>query len=143
MLLGLSCQVCCHSTVRPHVKVLFTGLHVGSERSPRLPEGWFNWIRPFWKIPDSYVLNHSSIDGYLFLRFLKVLIVIYFVGCCTVVPILVPIHAYGGLGQTELDKLSFGNIANGIWYYAHAGVGWFYLGKCTSQVRYTACLTLA
>lgn len=58
------------------------------ERSPPLPSGWFNWVGPFWKIPDTYALQHQSLDAYLFLRFLRMTIVIMFVGACITWPIL-------------------------------------------------------
>ncbi|KAK4936653.1 hypothetical protein LTR10_022505 [Elasticomyces elasticus] len=98
------------------------------ERSPKLPTGWFNWILPFSRIPDTYVLNHSSLDGYLFLRFLKILVVICFVGLCITWPILLPIHATGGGGLTQLDKLAFGNVFYLSRFWAHAIVLWIYFG---------------
>ena len=99
-----------------------------SERSPKLPTGWFNWIVPFYRIPDTHVLNHSSLDGYLFLRFLKILSVICFVGVCITWPILLPIHATGGGGLAQLDRLSFGNVVHSNRFWAHAMVLWVYFG---------------
>ncbi|KAI1623017.1 hypothetical protein EDD37DRAFT_453024 [Exophiala viscosa] len=98
------------------------------ERSPKLPTGWFNWILPFCRIPDTHVLNHSSLDGYLFLRFLKILVVICFVGICITWPILLPIHATGGGGLTQLDQLAFGNVVHLDRFWAHAVVLWIYFG---------------
>ncbi|KAL2810124.1 hypothetical protein BJX63DRAFT_325712 [Aspergillus granulosus] len=90
------------------------------ERSPQLPTGWVNWVGEFLKIPDSHVLNHHSMDGYLFLRFLRVLCSIFFVGCLITWPTILPIHATGGVGNTQLDALSFSNVKNPKRYYAHA-----------------------
>lgn len=103
--------------------------YVCSERSRRLPSGAFNWIKPFWQIPDTFVLDHSSLDAFLFLRFLKILIVIFFVGCCLTWPILIPLHATGGRGNTELDRVTFGNIVSPRRYYAHAFLAWIYFGE--------------
>ncbi|KAL4961019.1 putative DUF221 domain protein [Aspergillus stella-maris] len=90
------------------------------ERSPQLPNGWLNWIGEFLKISDAHVLNHHSMDGYLFLRLLRMLCVIFFVGCLITWPVLLPIHATGGAGNTQLDALSFSNVKSISRYYAHA-----------------------
>ncbi|KAF2719046.1 DUF221-domain-containing protein [Polychaeton citri CBS 116435] len=92
------------------------------DRSPSLPNGLFNWIGEFYNIPDSYVLTHHSIDGYLFLRLLKISVVCCFVGCCITWPILFPINATGGGGQKQFDILTFGNVTNNYYkMFAHAG----------------------
>ncbi|KAK0104996.1 hypothetical protein ONS95_004635 [Cadophora gregata] len=98
------------------------------ERSKALPDGWFNWIIPFWKTPDIEILNHASLDGFLFLRYIKMLTVICIVGCCVTWPVLFPIHVYGGGGTKELDMLTFGNVKHTSWLWAHAMVGWVYFG---------------
>ena len=102
-----------------------------SERTPALPNGLFNWIGAFWKIPDLYALQHQSLDAYLFLRFLRMTIVICFVGCCITWPILFPVNATGGGGQKQLDILSYSNIDRNTQkyrYFAHALVCWVYFG---------------
>ncbi|MCJ1390911.1 hypothetical protein MMC18_003772 [Xylographa bjoerkii] len=100
------------------------------ERTPPLPSGLFNWIGAFNKIPDSYVLNHQSIDGYLLLRFLKIATVICLVGCLITWPILFPVNATGGNQRVQLDILTYSNVlpGNNPRYYAHCFVAWAYLG---------------
>ncbi|CZT13766.1 hypothetical protein WAI453_011646 [Rhynchosporium graminicola] len=98
------------------------------ERSKPLPEGWFNWIVPFWTTPDIEILNHASLDGFLFLRYIKMLVIICLVGCCCTFPVLVPIHIYGGGGSKELDMLTFGNVKDVKWLWAHAMLAWVYFG---------------
>ncbi|KKK17081.1 hypothetical protein P175DRAFT_0532590 [Aspergillus ochraceoroseus IBT 24754] len=93
------------------------------EKTPQLPSGLINWFGHFLKISDAHVLNHHSMDGYLFLRFLRVLCATFFTGCVITWPILLPIHATGGAGNTQLDALSFSNVRNPKHYYAHAVVG--------------------
>ncbi|KAI2793450.1 hypothetical protein POX_a00029 [Penicillium oxalicum] len=92
------------------------------QRSPELPSGWVNWLGTFLKIEDNHVLHRSSLDGYLLLRFLRVLCGICAFGCLITWPILLPIHATGGNGNTQLDLLSFSNVANPTRYYANAMV---------------------
>ncbi|KAM0435938.1 hypothetical protein ACHAPT_002830 [Fusarium lateritium] len=103
------------------------------ERSPELPNGIFNWIGAFWKIPDAYALQHQSLDSYLFIRFLRVCCTICFVSLCITWPILFPINATGGNGKKELEVLSWTNIKisdptqrNRL--YAHCFVSWIVYG---------------
>ncbi|TGO11910.1 hypothetical protein BTUL_0098g00110 [Botrytis tulipae] len=98
------------------------------ERSKELPSGYFNWIRPFFNTPDEAVLNQSSLDGYLFLRFLKIMCVICLVGCGLVFPVLIPLHVLGGAGNEQLDQLTFGNVDNPRIYYVHAFLAWLFFG---------------
>lgn len=100
-----------------------------SERSAELPSGLFNWIKPFFQVPDTYVLNHSSMDGFLFLRYIRILMIICAVGCCITWTILIPLHVHGGNGGKELDALTFGNVKKPTWYWAHTVVAWIYFGE--------------
>lgn len=98
--------------------------------TPELPSGLFNWIKPFYQIPDTYLLNYGSLDAYFFLRYLKVLRNVSLVGCCIVWPILFPIHGTGGNDLTQLELLTIGNVITGsakLW--AHAIVAWLFFGK--------------
>jgi hypothetical protein len=83
-------------------------------------------------MPDTYVLQHQSLDAYLFLRFLRMTVVIMFVGACITWPVLFPVNITGGAGKTQLDKLSMANInksGNGQYrYYAHCFCGWLFFG---------------
>lgn len=101
-----------------------------AERSPELPTGWLNWFGAFWRLPDSYVLRHSSLDGYLFLRFLKLMSLVCFVGCVITWPVLIPVNVTGGAGNTELDLLSFSNVKQPEKYYAHTLVSFVFFGEC-------------
>ncbi|KAI9800280.1 MAG: Transmembrane protein 63C [Piccolia ochrophora] len=100
------------------------------EQSPELPGGMFNWFGTFFSIPDSFVLNHQSLDGYLFLRFLKIVVTICFVGCLITWPVLFPINITGGGSAQQLDLLSMSNIAESQnnRYFAHVFVSWIFFG---------------
>jgi calcium permeable stress-gated cation channel len=122
------------------------------ERSPPLPKTLFGWIPAINKvrnhsllpvyfilnitgqIPDTYVLQHNSLDGYFLLRFLKIAVVICFVGCCITWPVLFPVNATGGAGKVQLDLLTFGE-----WLPIYLSLPicfWltFYTSKCRQQV---------
>lgn len=102
-----------------------------TERTPALPTGFLNWIGSFWKIPDTYALQSQSLDAFLYLRFIRTTVIISFVGCCITWPVLFPVNATGGGGQSQLDILSYSNIDQATQYnryYAHALVAWVFLG---------------
>ncbi|KYK61391.1 DUF221 domain-containing protein [Drechmeria coniospora] len=102
-----------------------------SERSPELSSGWFAWFGTFWKLPDAYALTHQGLDAYLFLRYLRVAMVICFVSACITWPILFPVNATGGGNQEQLEIISYSNInvqTQGVRFYAHAFVAWFVYG---------------
>ncbi|KAK3399509.1 hypothetical protein B0T20DRAFT_392525 [Sordaria brevicollis] len=125
LLIFFTCRRKCTRTYAPRsIKQLREPEHP----APHLPNGWFDWIKPFWKIDDDYILNNCSLDGYLFLRFLRILSVICFAGLAISWPILLPVNATGGNLQKQLDKLTMGNIKLPSKYYAHVVVAWLFFG---------------
>jgi hypothetical protein len=99
-----------------------------SERTPKSPTGVFNWISSMYKLPDTYVLEHHSLEAYLLLRFLKCISKICFVGSCMTFPVLWPVNATGGAGYKQLGMLSISNIRNTYTrYYAHTFVSWVFV----------------
>ncbi|KAK9333318.1 hypothetical protein V1520DRAFT_332324 [Lipomyces starkeyi] len=99
-----------------------------NERTEPLPSGWFAWLNALAFKPDVYVLRQTGLDGYFFLRYLKFVIFISCVGIIMLWPILLPVNATGGAGQSGLDLLSFANISNQKRYYAQVFLCWFYFG---------------
>ncbi|KAL8830845.1 MAG: hypothetical protein Q9170_005553 [Blastenia crenularia] len=106
----------------------FLGSLRQQERTPSLPNGLFNWVGTFSKVPDSFVLNHQSLDGFLLLRYLKVACATCLIGCCITFPILFPVNATGKGGLKQLDLLAFGNVVDKNRYYAHVFVAWIFFG---------------
>lgn len=102
-----------------------------NERSPELPTGILNWFGAFWKIPDTYALQHQSLDAYLFLRFLRICATITFVSLIITWVVLFPVNATGSNGKKELELLSYSNInieKEPHRLYAHTFVGWAVYG---------------
>ncbi len=60
------------------------------ERSPKQSAGFLGWMKEYTQIADEYVLAHSSLDNYLFLRLFKILMIVCFVGCLITWPVLFP-----------------------------------------------------
>ncbi|OKL57865.1 hypothetical protein UA08_06535 [Talaromyces atroroseus] len=98
------------------------------ERTPASPTGLFNWITSMYTLPDTYVLQHHSLDAYLLLRYMKLLVVMCFVGCCITWPILFPINATGGGTGEQFNILAMANVKNKARYFAHAFVAWIFFG---------------
>lgn len=98
------------------------------ERTPALSNSLFGWIPEFYAIPDTWVLNHHTLDGYLFLRFLKICVIMCGVGCLITFPILFPINATGGGVETQLDILTMANVVNKYKLFAHAGCAIIFFG---------------
>lgn len=102
-----------------------------TERTPALPTGLFNWFGTFWRIPDTIALQTQSLDAFLYLRYIRITVIISLVGCFITWPILFPVNATGGGGQQQLDVLSYSNVDQATQanrYYAHALVAWVFLG---------------
>ncbi|KAJ5939337.1 hypothetical protein N7466_002471 [Penicillium verhagenii] len=99
------------------------------QRTPDTPTGFWNWVNSMYQLPDTYVLQHHSMDAYLLLRFLKTVALIMFVGCCITWPILFPVNATGGGGQSQLDLLSMSNVSSDQYgrYYAHCFLAWIFV----------------
>ena len=100
------------------------------ERTPPVSPGMFGWIKDFLAIPDSWVLNHQSIDGYFLLRYLKISTIVCLVGCVITFPILFPVDATGGVGYAQLGAVTLQNIKqpNSPRLYAHVFVAWIFYG---------------
>lgn len=82
-------------------------------------------------MPDIHALQHQSLDAYLYLRYLRMAVILCFVGCLITWPVLFPVNATGGAGQAQLDILSYANINQDTQYnryYAHALTAWVYFG---------------
>lgn len=108
--------------------------------SPELPRGHFSWLKPFLKTQATFVLNNGSLDGFLLLRYLKVLRNMCLVGCAVTWPVLLPLHATGGNGCTELEMLTMANVKNPQKFYTHVFISWIYFGACIPDLILTLSL---
>ncbi|KAJ5757788.1 uncharacterized protein N7511_006482 [Penicillium nucicola] len=114
---------------RMYMPRTYIGYLRGWERTPDTPTGLVDWIKAMYKLPDTYVLQHHSMDAYLLLRFLKMCSMLLFVGCCMTFPVLWPVNATGGGGQTQLNLLSISNIGENSYgrYFAHCFISWIFV----------------
>ncbi|KAJ5488837.1 hypothetical protein N7539_003727 [Penicillium diatomitis] len=100
------------------------------QRTPDSPTGLWNWIIAMYKLPDTYVLRHHSMDAYLLLRFLKLISGLMLVGCLITWPILFPVDATASGGETQLNIITISNLLPPDYarYFAHCLVAWVFVG---------------
>lgn len=99
------------------------------QKTPETPTGTWNWITSMYRLPDTYVLQHHSMDAYLLLRYIKLCSILLFVGCCITWPILFPVNATGGGTGKQFDLLSISNIGENGYarFFAHNFVAWIFV----------------
>ncbi|OAA55260.1 DUF221 domain protein [Niveomyces insectorum RCEF 264] len=98
------------------------------EPVPSLPDGWFNWLKPFYKVDERFILNNCSLDGFFFLRYIRILATICFTGCLISWPVLLSVNATGGNRLSQLDLLTIGDINDATKFYAHVFISWLFFG---------------
>ncbi|KAH0340249.1 DUF221-domain-containing protein, partial [Aureobasidium melanogenum] len=98
------------------------------EKTPKPAYGMFNWISAFRKLPDQYVLNHQTLDNYLFIRYFRMLTYICLVGTIITWVFLLRVNYNGGGSQSELDMFTFSNVSDPNKLYWHAVCAWLFLG---------------
>lgn len=97
------------------------------EKPPLLPNGPVQWIWPLFRIKSSFVIKYGGLDGYFFLRYIKV-IGSFFFGSILLLIILLPINSTNGLNNEGFDLLSISNIRNKNRYYCHVFMSWILYG---------------
>jgi hypothetical protein len=98
------------------------------EKTPKLEEdGFVSWIPQFWKLPDQQILETQGLDNYLFLRFMRTITLICFLGTCLTVPLMF-INAMGGNKKKGLTRLTLSNVKESTAYYFHALIAVVFFG---------------
>jgi len=95
--------------------------------------GILGWLTGAGKADDQTLLRTAGLDGYFFLRYLRTMRTIIFVGCLMTLPVLIPINITGGGSENGLDMLSFSNTKDKNRLWAHVLVGYLFF----SYVLYT------
>ncbi|GAD98176.1 DUF221 domain protein [Paecilomyces variotii No. 5] len=114
---------------RTYMPRTYLGTLRSFEHTPPSSTGLIGWIKDMYRLPDTYVLQHHSMDAYFLLRYLKIVAITCFVGCLITWPVLFPVNATGGGGKVQLDILSISNVSNTFArYYAHCFVSWIFVG---------------
>ncbi|KAG5362186.1 hypothetical protein CJU90_4880 [Yarrowia sp. C11] len=96
-----------------------------------------SWLVQLWHKKDSRILEEAGLDGYFFLRYIRVSFLITVVGIILLYPILLPVNATGKGDAAGLNLLSFTNILSpqqSNRFYAHVFLGWFFFGFCLFMI---------
>ncbi|KAG5361440.1 hypothetical protein CJU90_2823 [Yarrowia sp. C11] len=104
--------------IRPRIKKLYeprTYLVPPKQRVSSPGSGLVDWLTATVKYDIENVIDRGGLDSYFFLRFMRMLLWIFGVACCVIIPILVPINATGNTKDmlsepTGMDNLSWSNI---------------------------------
>lgn len=92
------------------------------------PRGAFSWVSFIMHKPESFIIQQMGVDGYFFVRFLFGFSTICFLACCVTWPILFPVNATHGTGQSGFDILSYSNVGNKWKTFAHVFLSWIVFG---------------
>ncbi|KAI5963509.1 uncharacterized protein KGF55_002389 [Candida pseudojiufengensis] len=92
-----------------------------------LPKDPIRWIFILLSKPQSFILQQAGLDGYFYLRYLKIFAFLFLFGLLIWI-ILLPINATNGKGLTGFDQLSIANVDYHGRYYAHVFIGWVWYG---------------
>ncbi|KAL3229778.1 Phosphate metabolism protein 7 [Nakaseomyces bracarensis] len=90
-----------------------------------------NWISFLLTRPHSFLIQHCSMDGYLYLRYLGIFTGISFISCFILFPILLPVNATNGNHLKGFEVMSFSNVKNKNRFYAHVFLSWIIFGLIT------------
>lgn len=64
----------------------------GSTTLPELPDSFFGWIVPLWKITDQQVLASAGLDAYVFLKFFKMAMKFLVLTLVFSLVVITPVH---------------------------------------------------
>ncbi|KAL1744955.1 hypothetical protein HDZ31DRAFT_37437 [Schizophyllum fasciatum] len=81
-------------------------------RSEHLPNGIFGWLPALIRAPTADIIQKNGLDSYMFIRFLRLLVIIFFVSMVLTVAVLVPVNHIGVTTYTGLKSITWENIGD-------------------------------
>lgn len=90
-----------------------------------------SWLSFLMTRPHSFLIQHCSMDGYLYLRYLGIFTGISFISCFILFPILLPVNITNGNHLKGFEVMSFANVRNRRRFYAHVFLSWIIFGLIT------------
>ncbi|CCE61162.1 hypothetical protein TPHA_0A00770 [Tetrapisispora phaffii CBS 4417] len=96
------------------------------ERTEPAPYGYFKWVPFLLTKRHSYLIQNASVDGYFFLRYLAIILLISFLSFFVLFPILLPVNATNGRDYKGFELLSMSNVTNKNRFYAHVFLSWIW-----------------
>lgn len=96
-----------------------------------------SWLTQLWRKKDNKILEEAGLDGYFFLRYIRLSFIITVVGIICLYPILLPVNATGKGVAKGLNLIGFTNILSpeqSNRFYAHVLLGWIFFGFCLFMI---------
>ncbi|KAH8551573.1 hypothetical protein BGW37DRAFT_494178 [Umbelopsis sp. PMI_123] len=90
-----------------------------SKRSPAFPKGIFGWIPALLTTKDADMKARMGLDRYMFLRLLRMGIVMFGIFTLFCIPILIPLNVIDGNGSEGINVLTIGNVKYSERTWAH------------------------
>ena len=112
-------------TMKPYERLTATSDFESDKKSA---SSYFSWVPMLLSKPHSFLIQHCSLDGYFFLRYVALMFIISFLGCLILLPILLPVNATNGSGLSGFSLLSMSNVTNHKRFYAHIFLSWIFFG---------------
>lgn len=110
------------------------------KRMQKLPRAPWHWIMLIFRTArhKRLIIEKSGMDAYFFMRFLRMVLIMFIPALCIVWPILLPLNSVGGVddhplaGQSSvrgLDRLAFGNVSREhiSRYWAHLVLAYLFV----------------
>ncbi|TRM61312.1 hypothetical protein BD626DRAFT_406026 [Schizophyllum amplum] len=89
------------------------------KRSNELPKGVFGWLPALLRAPTADIIQKNGLDAYMFIRFLRLLVIIFFVFMVSTAAVLMPVDNVGvSTGNKGLKTISWENIGDDDRYSA-------------------------
>lgn len=92
------------------------------QRTIQRPSGTIAWIPRMFQLPDRIILQHSGLDAFFFLRYIRTLLTIFTSLSVVIIPCLNLLGGNDVAGETQgLDRYSWANIGldHTAFYWAH------------------------
>lgn len=112
-------------TMKPYERLTATSDFEANKKSA---SSYFSWVPMLLSKPHSYLIQHCSLDGYFFLRYISLVFFISLIGCFILLPILLPVNATNGSNLTGFSLLGMSNVTNHNRFYAHIFLSWIFFG---------------
>ncbi|KAI8578473.1 hypothetical protein K450DRAFT_246997 [Umbelopsis ramanniana AG] len=106
-------------TVSKRIYAPRTYLVPESKRSPPFPKGVFGWIPALLRTKDEDMKIRMGLDRYMFLRLLRMGIVLFAIITFFCIPILIPLNYIDGYGNAGINVLTIGNVRYSARTWAH------------------------
>ena len=76
-------------------------------RSQQLPKGVFGWLPALLRAPTADIIQKNGLDSYMFIRFLRLLVIVFFVNMILTIAVLVPVNHIGVGTYTGLKSITW------------------------------------